>query len=186
MIPVRKTSPIPRLPAVFAATLSMLVSTGLVSTGLVSAGLVSTGAMAQSSTADTDAPKARKTMHHGSKTRGEPQSPKASNIIDGQQRSAIAPELPMPKIGTDASSNDYLKAARSSLQSGRTGAAQQALEMAETRELGGSIEQSNGSVPGKSIPGNMLKVDHIHSALKSLGQGDRKQASDHIDQALAS
>ena len=45
------------------------------------------------------------------------------------------PNLPTTLVGPNATPADYLRAAQQSLQAGRTGEAQQALEMAETRLL---------------------------------------------------
>src|SRR5579862_2776832 len=61
-----------------------------------------------------------------------PQSDKASNIGPGDTRSSIAPTLPAPAVGENATPSDYLRDARASLVAGRTGQAQQSLEMAET------------------------------------------------------
>jgi hypothetical protein len=59
-----------------------------------------------------------------------PLSDRASNIGSGDTRSGITPNLPSPVLGEDAPVQAYLQAARSALIAGRTGEAQQALEMA--------------------------------------------------------
>ena len=64
-----------------------------------------------------------------------PMGTRASNIDGSDTRSTIAPNLPSPSLGPDASPVDFLRAAQASLQAGRTGEAQQSLEMAQTRLL---------------------------------------------------
>ena len=64
-----------------------------------------------------------------------PLSDRASNIGPGDTRSSIAPNLPAPPLGEDAPVQAYLQAARSALIAGRTGEAQQALEMAARAHL---------------------------------------------------
>jgi hypothetical protein len=53
-----------------------------------------------------------------------PLSDKASNITPQDTTSTIAPNLPSPAVGPDASVRNYLVAARSALLVGRTGEAQ--------------------------------------------------------------
>ena len=64
-----------------------------------------------------------------------PTSNKASNIGAADTASPIAPALPSPDLGPGAPPLAFLHAARAALATGRTGEAQQALEMAETRLL---------------------------------------------------
>jgi hypothetical protein len=78
-----------------------------------------------------------------------PRSNNASNITKSDTRSDIAPNLPSPPIGENASVHDYLVAARTSLTAGRTGEAQQAMEMAETRALDRSVPRSPTTAPIK-------------------------------------
>jgi hypothetical protein len=108
-----------------------------------------------------------------------PLSDKASNIAPGDTTSAIAPNLPSPPIGENASVRDYLVAARSALLLGRTGEAQQALEMAETRALDRSVPlfQTN------AVDKNPL-VGEIGQALQALGGVDRGRAVQIIETAL--
>ena len=68
-----------------------------------------------------------------------PFSDRASNITPQDTTSVIAPNLPSPPLGANASVRDFLTAARSALVQGRTGEAQQSLEMAETRALDRSV-----------------------------------------------
>jgi hypothetical protein len=109
-----------------------------------------------------------------------PRSGKASNIVPADTRSNIAPTLPMATVGDDAASRDYLKAARASLVAGRTGQAQQSLEMAEPRVLDRSVRQGETDTPSHS-----QLVSRIREARHALGGGDRTQAIQLIDLALA-
>ncbi|HEY2618469.1 MAG TPA: hypothetical protein VGI78_14105 [Acetobacteraceae bacterium] len=108
-----------------------------------------------------------------------PMSDKASNIAPGDTKSAIAPNLPSPPIGGNASVRDYLVAARSALLLGRTGEAQQALEMAETRALDRSVPLFQTNAVDKSP-----LVGEIGQALQALGGGDRGRAVQIIEAAL--
>jgi hypothetical protein len=109
-----------------------------------------------------------------------PQSNKASNIVPGDTRSNIAPTLPSSALGENAGPNDYLKAARASLVAGRTGQAQQLLEMAETRALDRSVPQ------GQIAPSDSTFVSAIRDARHALGGGDSAHAIQLIDRALSS
>jgi hypothetical protein len=108
-----------------------------------------------------------------------PLSDRASNIGPGDTRSSIAPNLPGPPVGEDAPVQAYLQAARSALIAGRTGEAQQALEMAETRTLDRSVSSFQTSTPSR----NPL-VDKIGQAREALGARDRGRAVQIIDDAL--
>lgn len=110
-----------------------------------------------------------------------PLSDKASNIVPADTRSAIAPTLPPAAIGADAGSRDYLRAARVSLIAGRTGQAQQSLEMAETRALDRSVSQGQTSTPS-----NSQLIARIRDARHALGGGDSTRAIQLIDLALSS
>ena len=81
--------------------------------------------------------------------------------------------------GENASVRDYLVAARSALLLGRTGEAQQALEMAETRALDRSVPLFQTNVVDKSP-----LVGEIGQALQALGGGDRGRAVQIIEAAL--
>jgi hypothetical protein len=109
-----------------------------------------------------------------------PRSDKASNIVPADTRSSVAPTLPSPTIGENAASRDYLKVARASLVDGRTGQAQQSLEMAETRALDRWVPQGQTIVPSDS-----LLISRIRDARQALGGGDRKRAIQLIDLALS-
>ena len=109
-----------------------------------------------------------------------PLSDKAGNITPDNAQSVIAPNLPSPPIGENATPRDYLVAARAALVVGRTGEAQQALEMAETRALDRSVPLFQTNVPS----GNPLIAD-IRNALLALGAGDRMKAVQIIEAAIA-
>jgi hypothetical protein len=109
-----------------------------------------------------------------------PLSNRASNIVPGDTRSIVAPTLPGPPVGPNATARDYLAAARAALVAGQTGQAQQSLEMAETRALDRPVVASQVSVPSDS-----RFIGRIGDARRALGVGDRAQAIALIDQALA-
>jgi hypothetical protein len=110
-----------------------------------------------------------------------PLSNHASNIGPADTRSTIAPTLPAPAIGGDGASHDYLRAARASLVGGRTGQAQQSLEMAETRALDRSVAAGQTAAPSDS-----QLVARIRDARHALGGGDRARTIQLIDLALSS
>jgi hypothetical protein len=110
-----------------------------------------------------------------------PLSDRASNIVPADTKSVIAPTLPAPAAGPNATTHDYLAAARASLVAGRTGQAQQSLEMAETRSLDRSVAQDQTNTPS-----NNPVVEKIRDARRALGSGDRAHAIQFIDLALAS
>jgi hypothetical protein len=103
----------------------------------------------------------------------------ASNIDQFDTRSQIAPNLPSPAIGPDATPADYLRAAQQALQAGRTGEAQQALEMAETRLLDRSVPMGQGSVPDQNPA-----VGQISQALRALAAGNRAETMQLIQAAI--
>jgi hypothetical protein len=106
----------------------------------------------------------------------EPFSKRASNIVADNTKSNIAPSLPTPSVGDNASPRDYLRAARDALAAGHTGEAQQSLEMAETRALDRSVTPNAANVPDPNP-----SVTQIHNALQVLGQGDRARALEIIN-----
>ena len=78
-----------------------------------------------------------------------PRSNRASNITPSDTRSSVAPNLPSPPIGENASPRAYLIAARGALAAGRTGEAQQSLEMAQTRLLDRSVPLFQTNTPAR-------------------------------------
>jgi hypothetical protein len=108
-----------------------------------------------------------------------PRSDRSSNIDRGDTRSTIAPNLPSPSIAPGSGPRDYLAAARNALLRGRTGEAQQALEMAETRVLDRSVPLGQTGVPS----GNPV-VAEIERALHALAAGDRGAAVQIIEAVM--
>lgn len=109
-----------------------------------------------------------------------PLSNNSSNNVPADTHSSIAPTLPASQAGADATAREYLTAARAALLAGRTGQAQQSLEMAETRALARSI------VPDQvGVPSDNRFIAQIGEARRALGHGDSRQAIALIDSALA-
>jgi len=108
-----------------------------------------------------------------------PMGTRASNIDAQDTRSTIAPNLPSPPIGANANAVDYLRAAQRALQGGRTGEAQQSLEMAQTRLLDRSVPQEQTSNPSDNPA-----ITQVSQALKALAGHDRLQAMQLIDSAI--
>ncbi len=110
-----------------------------------------------------------------------PLSNKASNIAPASTNSDIAPTLPSSSLGDNDTPTAYLLEARADLvATGRTGQAQQALEMAQSRMLNRVIPP-NGSI----APSNAPRVGLITDAREALGRGDTANAIRLIDEALA-
>jgi hypothetical protein len=108
-----------------------------------------------------------------------PMGTRASNIDANDTRSTIAPNLPSPPIGPNANAADYLRAAQASLQGGRTGEAQQSLEMAQTRLLDRSVPMGQTNNPSDNPA-----VTQVSQALKALAAGDRAQTMQLIQAAI--
>ncbi len=109
-----------------------------------------------------------------------PLSSSASNIGPGDTRSTIAPTLPSPAVPDGDGPHAYLKAARDALSAGKTGLAQESLEMAETRVLDRSVAPSRADEPSQGRLAGLIR-----DARMALGAGDRARAISLIDQALA-
>lgn len=101
----------------------------------------------------------------------EPLSNRASNITPANTHSLIAPALPAPPLGDNASPLDYLKSAHAALAAGHTGEAQEALERAEARALDRDVPLFQTDKP---IDDPL--VDQIRSARLALGSNDTAQA----------
>ena len=108
-----------------------------------------------------------------------PRGNRASNINQYNTGSHIAPNLPSPALGPDASPADFLRAAEYSLRAGRTGEAQQALEMAQTRLLDRSVPQGQTNNPSANPA-----VAQISQALHALAAGQSAQAIQLIDATI--
>ncbi len=109
-----------------------------------------------------------------------PASDRASNIAGGPMKSAIAPHLPAPSVAAGASPQELLAAAQQAIRQRRTGAAQEALERAETRLLDGSV------MAGTTGPSGDPMVKQVSDARMALGRGDTAGANQIISAALAS
>ncbi len=108
-----------------------------------------------------------------------PMGNRASNIDQRDIRSDIAPNLPSPQVGPNASPVDYLRAAQSALASGRTGETQQALEEAQTRLLDRAVPYGQTNNPSDNPA-----VAQITQALHALAAGDRAQCMQLIQSAI--
>ncbi|MGH7210504.1 MAG: hypothetical protein ACREF1_03470 [Acetobacteraceae bacterium] len=109
-----------------------------------------------------------------------PRSSQASNINGQDMRSRIAPVLPTPAGSENASPERLLGIAQNALRRGQTGAAQQALEMAETRSLDRITSPSAANTPSSNP-----MVDQINRALQALGNHDTAGAEQAIQEAMA-
>ena len=87
--------------------------------------------------------------------------------------------LPDPGLDAAAPVHDYLVAARDAVMQGKTGKAQEALEMAQTRALSRSVVTAEAATPSDSP-----LVLQISAALQALGRGDRAGAAQIIEGAL--
>ncbi len=110
---------------------------------------------------------------------GSPSSSAASNITAADTRSEMAPRLPDPNAGSN-SPRAYLVAAQRALASNRTGAAQEALERAETRLLSRSTDPSMANMPDASS-----SVQAIGAARRALASRDTAAARSAITAAMS-
>jgi len=98
-----------------------------------------------------------------------PRSNNASNLNSATTKSEIAPNLPAP-AGVESIAS-LLSAANTDLHQGHTGAAQEALERAESRALDRSIDYGTQGRPAQ----NGL-IDGINRARTDLANNDFKSA----------
>jgi len=94
-----------------------------------------------------------------------PRSDKASNLDAHTTSSSLAPNLPAPQAGEEIQT--LLIDARTALQAGRTGEAQEALERAETRALDRSVPAGDERFPAQDS-----LVHAISEARASLAAGN--------------
>ena len=106
-----------------------------------------------------------------------PRSDKAGNLDAATTHSDLAPNLPTP-AGAETV-RDLLMASRQDLATNKTGAAQEALERAETRALDRSIP-----VGTEHIPAQDPLVMAVTQARAALAAGDTRGAIGIIDGAL--
>ncbi len=109
-----------------------------------------------------------------------PASGKASNITAADTRSPIAPRLPSPAGGEDATPANFLADAQKALDSRQSGRAQEALERAETAMLQRSVPADEAATPDQS-PG----VTQIRMARDALAKGDVAGAKRAISAAMS-
>jgi hypothetical protein len=110
-----------------------------------------------------------------------PASSSASNIDSSDAHSAIAPHLPEPAQGRNASPEALLHDAQHALMHHKTGLAQQSLEMAETRLLDRSTLPADANTPDQSP-----EIMDVTKALNALAHHDWEGARQAIHMALAS
>jgi hypothetical protein len=106
-----------------------------------------------------------------------PMSDKAGNLDAATTHSALAPNLPAPQGPEDVRS--LLLAARQDLATNQTGAAQEALERAETRALDRSIPMGTEHVPARDP-----LVMAVTQARGAMAAGDDRGAMAIIDGVL--
>jgi hypothetical protein len=105
-----------------------------------------------------------------------PRSNTASNLNAATTHSELAPNLPAPDADTLPG---LLAAARQDLATQQTGAAQEALERAETRALDRSIPVGTQNIPDQGIA-----VARISQARQALAAGDIRGAIAIIDSVM--
>jgi hypothetical protein len=110
-----------------------------------------------------------------------PYSTKSSNTTAANVGSTVAPTLPSPGLNAGASARDYAEAARTSLRAGKTGEAQQALEMAETRMLNRAMQN-----PSSPPPGAVAMVRELRAARQAIGANNTAEAMRILDTVLSS
>ena len=108
-----------------------------------------------------------------------PLSNRASNTGPGNTRSEIAPTLPTPAGGMDATAQNYLRDARNALAMGHTGVAQEAIERAETRMLDRSVVATESGQPDTGPI-----VSRLGEARRAVGRGDLRMAMQMVDEVL--
>jgi hypothetical protein len=108
-----------------------------------------------------------------------PLSDKASNVTAADTNAVIAPRLPTPSAGDDASPRAFLQAAERALTLGRTGEAQEAIERAESRLLDRDVAPS-----AAGRPSSQKLVAVVGDARRALAAGDRPGAMRLIMEAL--
>ncbi len=108
-----------------------------------------------------------------------PASNRASNIVPGDTHSVIAPRLPPPTGGQNASISSFLSDAQRALNAGQTGRAQEALERAETAMLQRSVPADQASTPDQAPD-----VKQVESARDDLARRDVNGAKQAISAAM--
>jgi hypothetical protein len=117
--------------------------------------------------------------HYTGRPGHEQMSDTASNIVPADTRSDIAPALPVPPVGPNATPEQYLRAAQTALDRHQSGEAQEALERAETRLLDRSTSPDRANAPDERP-----RIRLITQALDAIGHRDWHAAHQAVDQAL--
>lgn len=107
-----------------------------------------------------------------------PGAARAASIIS-EPPPAISAALPEPPLSEDAGPVAFLRAAENALAAGRTGEAQQAMEMAQTRLLDRSVPLGT-----HDIPSAQPAVKLISQGLQALADGDRMTCLRMIQAAI--
>lgn len=111
---------------------------------------------------------------------GSPLSQRASHITAADTRGEIAPRLPDPGAA-ESTPEGYIAAAQRALAAGRTGAAQEALERAETRLLTRSTDPSMANQPDDGA-----MVRQVADARRALSTNNVAGAREALGMAMAS
>ncbi len=109
-----------------------------------------------------------------------PLSSRASNITQGDTRSVIAPTLPAPAGGPNASVHQFLSDAQQALNTNQTGKAQEALERAETAMLQRSVPLSEADTPDQAPD-----VQQVKAARDALANRDVAGAKRGVAAAMS-
>lgn len=110
---------------------------------------------------------------------GSPMSQRASHITAADTRGEIAPRLPDPGAA-ESTPEGYIAAAQRALAAGRTGAAQEALERAETRLLTRSTDPTMANQPDD---GPMVR--QVADARRALSTNNVAGAREALGMAMA-
>jgi hypothetical protein len=110
-----------------------------------------------------------------------PTSTSPSNITTQDMQSTVAPALPSPDVQDGTKPSSILRAAEGALAAGRTGEAQEALEMAQTRLLDRSVALGQTNNPSANPA-----VGEISRALQALAAQDRMTCIQLIQTAIES
>ncbi len=108
-----------------------------------------------------------------------PMSNAASNILPGDTHSVIAPTLPTPAGGQNASITQFLTDAQHALDNHQTGRAQEALERAETAMLQRSVPADMANQPDHAHD-----VEQVTMARDALAHGDFAKAKQAVNMAM--
>jgi hypothetical protein len=104
----------------------------------------------------------------------------SATALAQSDRAVLAP-LPVPGAQEDGRPSDYLRAAQTALTAGRTGEAQSALEMAQTRILDRSVPLGQTDSPSDNPT-----IGQISQARQALAARDRATCLQLIQAAITS